>query len=45
MKIYSTVVGRVSANCYFLVNEETGETVVIDPGGEFERLSAKIAEL
>ncbi|MCR4946761.1 MAG: MBL fold metallo-hydrolase [Lachnospiraceae bacterium] len=45
MKINSTVVGRVSANCYFLVNEETGETVVIDPGGEFGRLSAKITEL
>lgn len=38
------VVGPVMTNCYFAVNEDTGEMLVIDPGDSAERLIAKINE-
>lgn len=38
------VVGPVMTNCYFAVNEETGETLVIDPGDEAGYLIEKIKE-
>ncbi len=38
MKIRSMTVGPVETNVYFPVNEETGETVIIDPGDEAERI-------
>ncbi len=44
MKILTTVVGPVGANCYFLVNEETKEMIVVDPGGDAHRLVAKTEE-
>ena len=44
MKIMSTVVGPVGANCYFLINEETKETVIIDPGGSESKIIEKISE-
>ena len=44
MKIMTTVVGPVGANCYFLKNEENGEALIIDPGGDAERLISLIAK-
>ena len=32
MKIEHYVVGMVGTNCYFAINEETKECLVIDPG-------------
>lgn len=34
MKIYHAEVGMLATNCYFAVNENTGEGVVFDPGAD-----------
>ena len=36
------VVGLYQANCYILGHKETGEGLVIDPGGEASRILAEI---
>ncbi|SDB07013.1 MBL fold metallo-hydrolase [Eubacterium oxidoreducens] len=38
-------VGPVMTNCYFLINEDTKELVVIDPGDEAQRLIGEIDKL
>ena len=37
--------GVYAANCYIVMDEETGETAVIDPGGDFDELNKVINEL
>ncbi len=37
-------VGELQANCYILADRDTGEAVVIDPGGEGERILKVIEE-
>ncbi len=32
MKLYTLPIGDLSANCYIVIDEESGEAVVIDPG-------------
>ena len=32
MKIEKYVVGIIGTNCYLVINEETKETVIVDPG-------------
>lgn len=44
MKIECYVVGMVQTNCYFAVNEETKECVVIDPGDQADKLAEKLEE-
>ena len=39
MKIECMVLGAVATNCYFVINEETKETIVLDPA---ERLLVDI---
>ncbi len=38
LKIYKYTVGAMGTNCYLAVDEESRETLVVDPGGEAERL-------
>ncbi|MDY3796372.1 MAG: MBL fold metallo-hydrolase, partial [Agathobacter sp.] len=38
MKINQYVVGPVQTNCYFVINEETNEMIVIDPGASAKAL-------
>lgn len=38
MKIGSVTVGMVQTNCYFITNEKTSETIIIDPGAEADQL-------
>ena len=42
MKIEHYVVGVVGTNCYFAINEQTKECIIIDPGDEAARLAEKI---
>jgi glyoxylase-like metal-dependent hydrolase (beta-lactamase superfamily II) len=44
LKIDQQVVGIVQTNCYFAVNTETKETLVIDPGASAQQLSEKIRQ-
>ena len=40
MKIEKYVVGMIGTNCYLVINEETKDTVMVDPGS----YPAKLAE-
>jgi len=44
MKIETFVVGKLETNCYLIYDEKTGEAACIDPGGDFEKISAFIDE-
>ncbi|MGN0141257.1 MAG: MBL fold metallo-hydrolase [Roseburia sp.] len=43
-RIEQFVVGSVQTNCYFVINEDTGEMLIIDPGAAGARLIARIEE-
>ena len=43
-KIENYVVGPVGTNCYFMMNEETKEVLVIDPGASAKALYERIKE-
>lgn len=52
MKIYKAEVGMLATNCYFAVNEELGQGVIVDPGADCstilqmaEHAKAKIAAI
>lgn len=38
MKVIQVPTGQLAENCYFIVNEETKETLVIDPGADEKQL-------
>lgn len=42
MKITRIPAGMLGTNCYLLMDESTGETAVIDPGGDADILSSAI---
>ncbi len=44
MKLLQFSVGVVGTNCYFVVNEETKHTIIIDPGDEADRLGHALDE-
>lgn len=44
MKVEHDVVGVVGTNCYFAVNEETKECLIIDPGDNADMLAEKIRQ-
>lgn len=44
LKINQYVVGPVQTNCYFAINDETKELLVIDPGESPKQLAEKIRE-
>lgn len=41
-KIDMYVVGPVQTNCYFVINEETKEMVIIDPGASAKQLADRV---
>lgn len=44
MKIEQYCVGQVATNCYFAINEETKEMLIIDPGDSAQMLAEKIKQ-
>lgn len=44
LRVECYVVGSVQTNCYFAVNEDTKEMILIDPGAAAGQLAAKIKE-
>ena len=44
VQIERLTVGEIDENCYLVVNPETGELLVIDPGAEPERIFAAIGD-
>lgn len=45
MKIYAIQVGEIYTNCYLILNEDTREIIIVDPGDDAEHISEKIREL
>lgn len=45
IRIEQLVVGMVSTNCYIVVNTETEEAFIVDPGGDANAIEQCIAEL
>ncbi|MGN0481949.1 MAG: MBL fold metallo-hydrolase [Lachnospiraceae bacterium] len=43
-RVEQNMVGEIATNCYFLVNTDTMETIIIDPGAQADFLSRKIEE-
>jgi glyoxylase-like metal-dependent hydrolase (beta-lactamase superfamily II) len=43
-RVEQYVVGSVQTNCYFVIDEDTSEVLVIDPGASAKRLAAIIDE-
>lgn len=41
MKVNRYVVGPVQTNCYFVINEETKELLIVDPGAAAEQLAER----
>lgn len=44
LKVEQYVVGPVQTNCYFAINEDTNELLIIDPGASADRLAKRIEE-
>ncbi len=45
MRIQTLVVGPVACNCSIVACQETGEAVVIDPGGDAQRILAAVEQM
>lgn len=44
LKVEQYVVGPVQTNCYFAINDDTKEVLVIDPGASADQLAKKICQ-
>ena len=44
LKVEQYVVGPVQTNCYFAINDDTKEVLVIDPGASADKLAEKIRQ-
>ncbi|MHB1152308.1 MAG: MBL fold metallo-hydrolase [Eubacteriales bacterium] len=44
MKILTFILGVMQTNCYFIIDETTGETAVVDPAASAEKIAAKIKD-
>ena len=44
LRVETYIVGPVQTNCYFAINDDTKEVLIIDPGASAEKLAEKIKE-
>lgn len=44
MKIQTLVLGAVRTNCYFIINEDTKEVIIIDPGADSSKVIKKMED-
>lgn len=44
MKILTYILGSLQTNCYFVINEETDNVIIIDPAADCKRIIDKIIE-
>lgn len=44
LKIQQYIVGSVATNCYFAINDDTKEVLIIDPGAAAKQLAEKVQE-
>ena len=44
LRVEQYVVGSVQTNCYFAINDDTKEMLIIDPGASADRLAELIEE-
>lgn len=44
MKIYHAAVGMLQTNCYFAMNEQLKEGVIVDPGGDYKTIEQMIKQ-
>ena len=44
LSIQTYVVGSVQTNCYFAINDDTKEVLIIDPGASAKQLAEKVKE-
>lgn len=45
LQMEQCVLGMVATNCYFLMNQETREMVIVDPAGEANCIFAKVEKM
>ena len=45
MRIVTMQLGMLATNCYLVINEETGELVILDPAGEADRILARVRQM
>lgn len=44
LKVEQYVVGSVQTNCYFAINEDTKETLIVDPGGSADKIISAVED-
>ena len=44
MKVESMVLGQIQTNCYFAINDETKELIIIDPGYSPKQLAERVRQ-
>lgn len=44
LQVKQYMVGAIQTNCYFMINQETRETIIVDPGAQADLLEGKITQ-